>query len=156
MPLIFFVSCFFLFLIPIFSWRVLFSSSTRPSVRYSHCAASLDTSLFVSHGYYYESNPLRAMIQSEISVSSIVSNETVVDAPVWKDDTWIYTQKEQKWRKIEEKGERRPIARYGAVCVGLEGNVYMHGGDDGGNRWGKKMYESMPMSGRWINKNVEK
>lgn len=82
-------------------------------MRYSHSAVSLlnkegEASLYITHGYYYSLRTGKA---------------------IWLKDTWRYQYDKNEWEEVVTTVS--PSARYGALAVAYQGDIYLHGGDDG-------------------------
>jgi hypothetical protein len=123
------------------------SDRPLPETRYSHCAVVIDGKMYVTHGYYFD------MTRNEAS---------------WLHNTWEFNFGTKAWSQIDTErcmlpifynpffatlvltltfADSVPLARYGATCNEFEGNLYFHGGDDGGNSKGLRSYVHTFFSG---------
>ena len=72
-----------LFCVPYYiyaQWTTItpFEKSSLPSVRYSHCAVSIDAILYITHGYFYDTKRSNA-------------------GPAWLQDTWSFDMELNQW-----------------------------------------------------------
>ena len=86
-----------------------------PALRYAHVAVASDRALLVSHGYHYALSGGGA---------------------TWLSDTWRFEFDSRRWMRLHDHIPHPavgPVARYAAIGVLVGGDLFMHGGDDGGN-----------------------
>lgn len=87
-----------------------------PALRYAHVSVATDRALIVSHGYHYALGG--------------------GGGATWLSDTWSFCLDSHRWRRLHAHISHPalgPVARYAAVGVLVAGDLFMHGGDDGGN-----------------------
>ena len=106
-------------------------SNARPSVRYGHSAVAAPRALIVTHGYYYDRRSAQ---------------------PQWLSDTFAYEYDSNEWTRINGTTGANvgaPSARFGLSGVFIDGAIYIHGGDDGGNSKQAVSYEFALFDDTW-------
>jgi hypothetical protein len=89
-----------------------------PARRYAHSSVMRGNEMIITHGYYYDMT----------SVSG--------SGATWLSDTWSLDVSTQQWRRLHGHvihPSYGPVARYAAVATLVAGDLFLHGGDDGGN-----------------------
>jgi len=95
-----------------------------PAIRYGHAAVAGDNYMYITHGYHYDMSPSHG-------------------GAIWLSDTWSFSlydsddgELAHSWRRLHDHithPDEGPVARYGAVATLVAGDLYLHGGDDGGH-----------------------
>lgn len=103
-----------------------------PRIRYAHSAVSFQKQLIITHGYLYDLHG--------------------GGGATWLSDTWSFDHASKKWTMLHPHitdPNSGPIARYAATAILSAGDMYLHGGDDGGHSLGYSSYRHSLFGDMW-------